>query len=76
MSPCNSAIVEFCERIAFRALSPALAWTLLFAAQNRVEAQGAALNQRVLIVSNSADANSTGVAKHPDYAATQPEGNV
>lgn len=48
MSLCNSAIFEFCERIAFRAWSAALACTLLFAAQNRVEAQGAALNQRVL----------------------------
>jgi len=58
---------ELSKRFAFRVLSAAVACTLLFLLQNRVEAQGVALNQRVLIVYNSADANSTAVANH--YAA-------
>jgi hypothetical protein len=64
MPHCNSSIFEFNERFAFRALSAALACTLLVAVQNRVEAQGLPLSQRVLVVYNSADANSSAVANH------------
>jgi uncharacterized protein (TIGR03790 family) len=67
MSNTGSPIFKFNDGFAFRILSLVFACALYFASHGRVEAQTLALNQRVLIVYNSADANSTAVANH--YAA-------
>jgi uncharacterized protein (TIGR03790 family) len=63
----NSRAPKFDRSFTFRVLSLGFACTLFFASHRAIEAQGLTLNQRVLIVYNSADANSTAVAHH--YAA-------
>ena len=63
----NPRLPKFDESFAFRLLSLAFTSTLFFASYGRLEAQGLPLNQRVLVVYNSADVNSTAVANH--YAA-------
>ncbi|MGA7240463.1 MAG: hypothetical protein WBY44_32565, partial [Bryobacteraceae bacterium] len=57
----NRPLPKFTNRLIFRV---AIACTLFFALHCRVEAQSLTLNQRVLIVYNSADANSTAVANY------------
>ena len=63
----NSHAPKSDQCFAFPVFPLAIACALFFALHGRVEAQALALNQRVLIVYNSADANSTAVANH--YAA-------